>query len=94
MPTMSPKAKKSIKPLDLAMVSTVLFQYLTKQKDVEIFTISMQNLKYQLNKAEKFITDPATKVPECYPNFLDIFSKKKPQIKFFYTQNMTTRLSC
>ena len=36
----------------------------------------MQDLKYQLNKAEKPITDPATVVPECYHEFLDVFTKK------------------
>ena len=58
------------------MVGAALFQYFTKQKNVEIFAISMQDLKYQLNKAEKPITDPATVVPECYHDFLDVFSKK------------------
>ena len=36
----------------------------------------MRNLKYQLNKAEKPITDPAIVVPECYHDILDLFSKK------------------
>ena len=36
----------------------------------------MQDLEYQLNKAEKPITDPATVVPEFYHDFLDVFLKK------------------
>ena len=36
----------------------------------------MQDLEYQLNKAEKPDIDSATKVLECYYDFLDIFSKK------------------
>lgn len=36
----------------------------------------MQNLKYQLNKAKKPVTNFVTKVPECYHNFLDVFLKK------------------
>ena len=36
----------------------------------------MRDLKYQLNKAEKPITDLAIVVPKCYHDFLDIFSKK------------------
>lgn len=36
----------------------------------------MQNIKYQLNKDEKPLTNPATKVPECYHKFLDVFSKE------------------
>ena len=58
------------------MVRAALFQYLTKQKSVEIFGISMRDLEYQLNKAEKPTTDPATVVPECYHKFLDVFLKE------------------
>ena len=36
----------------------------------------MQDINYQLNKDEKPPTDSATKVPECYHNFLDIFLKE------------------
>ena len=70
------KAKRPVKPLELAIVGAALFQYFTKQKNVEIFAISMQNLEYQLNKAEKSITDLAIVIPECYHNFLNVFSKK------------------
>ena len=70
-----PRAKES-KPLELAMFGAAPFQYLTKQKGVEIFGISMRDLEYQLNKAKKPTTDPATVVPECYHEFLDVFSKK------------------
>ena len=71
-----PRAEKPTKPLELAMVGAAPFQYLTKQKGVEIFGISMRDLEYQLNKAEKPTTDPATVVPECYHEFLDVFSKE------------------
>ena len=72
----SPRAKESTRPLKLAMVGAAPFQYLTKQKGVEIFGISMRDLEYQLNKAEKPVTDPATVVPECYHEFLDVFLKE------------------
>ena len=68
----SPKAKRSVKSLKLAMVNAALFQY----KDIEVFAISIQNLKYQLNKTEKLVTDSAIMVPEYYHDFLDVFSKK------------------
>ena len=64
------RAKKPTKPLELAMVGAAPFQYLTKQNGVEIFSILMQDLDYQLNKAEKPVTDPATVVSECYHEFL------------------------
>ena len=73
----SPCAEKPTRPLELAMVGAAPFQYLTKQKGVEIFGISMRDLEYQLNKTEKPVTDPATVVPECYHKFLDVFSKKE-----------------
>ena len=71
-----PRAKESAKPLELAMVGAAPFQYLTKQKSVEIFAVSMRDLEYQLNKTEKLVTDPATVVPECYHKYLDVFLKK------------------
>ena len=36
----------------------------------------MQDIDYQLNKDEKPPTDPATKVPEYYHDFLDVFLKE------------------
>ena len=76
------------KLLDLAFIGATLFQYLAKQKDVEIFAVSMQdiknklnaismkNIKYQLNKTAKTPTNPKTVVLEEYHKFLDIFSKE------------------
>ena len=69
--------KESTKPLELAMVGAALFQYLTKQKGVKIFGISMWDLEYQLNRTEKPVTTSATMVPKCYHEFLDVFSKKE-----------------
>lgn len=60
----------------LAFIDAAPFQYLAKQKDVEIFTISMQDIEYQLSKTAKTLTDPKTVVPEEYHEFLDVFSKK------------------
>ena len=89
-PAMTPKPVPSIeaKLLDLAFISAAPFQYLMKQKDMEIFAVSMQgienklnmilmkNIKYQLNKTVKAPTDPKTVVPKEYHKFLDVFSKK------------------
>ena len=64
------------------------FQYLAKQKDVEIFAvsmrdiknklnaISMKDIKYQLNKTVKTPTNPKTVVSKEYHKFLNIFSKE------------------
>ena len=87
---MTPKPVPSIeaKLLDLAFIGAALFQYLAKQKDVEIFAvsmrdienelnaISMKDIKYQLNKTAKAPTDPKTIVLEEYHEFLNVFSKE------------------
>lgn len=75
-PVPSDVSKPEEKPLQLAMIGAAPFAYLAKQKDVEIFAISMRDIEYQLNKDERPPTDPATKVPECYHEFLDVFSKE------------------
>ena len=89
-PAMTPKPMLSIeaKPLNLVFIGAAPFQYLAKQKDVEIFAISMQNIEnklnailmknieYQLNKTAKTPTDPKTVVSEEYHEFLDVFLKE------------------
>ena len=88
----SPKPKvkpvDETKPLDLAFIDAAPFQYLVKQKDIEIFAVSMRDIenelntilmkdiKYQLNKTAKASTDPKTMVPKEYHKFLDVFSKE------------------
>ena len=64
------------KPIDLTFIGGAPFTYLVKQKNVEIFAISMRNIKYQLEKTTKTPTDPKTMVPEEYHEFLDVFSKE------------------
>ena len=64
------------KPIDLAFIGGALFTYPTKQKNIEIFAISMKDIKYQLKKATKTLIDPKTVVSEEYHKFLDVFSKK------------------
>ena len=79
-PATVPKPKvelaDEIKPINLVFIGGAPFTYLTKQKDVEIFAISMRNIEYQLEKATKTLTDPKTVVSEEYHEFLDVFSKK------------------
>ena len=76
------------KLLDLAFIDAAPFQYLARWKDVEIFVVSMQDIKnelnvilmkdieYQLNKTAKTFTDSKTVVLEEYHKFLDVFSKE------------------
>ena len=37
------------KPLSLAFIGTTSFQYLARQKDVEIFAVSMRDIENELN---------------------------------------------
>ena len=62
--------------LQLAMTGAALFQYLAKQKNIEVFVISMQDINYQLNKNKRPPTNSATRVLKCYHDFLDIFLKE------------------
>ena len=79
-PATVPKPKVELadktKPIDLVFIGGALFTYFVKQKDVEIFAISMRDIEYQLKKATKTPTDPKTVVPEEYHKFLNIFSKE------------------
>ena len=86
--TLKPAPSIEIKLLNLAFISAAPFQYLAKQKDVEIFAVSMQDIKnelnmismkdiqYQLNKTTKAPTDPKSMVFEKYHKFLNVFSKE------------------
>ena len=40
---------------------------------MEVFAISIRDINYQLDKDKRPPINPATRVPECYHNFLDVF---------------------
>ena len=69
------------------MIGVAPFQYLAKQEGMEVFAILMQNIKYQLNKDKRPPINPATKVPECYHNFLNVFSKEASNILSAYLKH-------
>ena len=52
-PTTIPKPKAElvdeIKPLDLVFIVAAPFQYLAKQKNIEIFVVSIRDIKNELN---------------------------------------------
>ena len=79
-PATVPKPKVELadetKLINLVFIGRAPFTYLAKQKDVEIFAISMKDIEYQLEKATKTPTDPKTVVLEEYHKFLDVFSKE------------------
>ena len=83
-------ADEADKSLDLALIDETPFMHLAKkQKVVEIFSISMQDIEYQLNKVTKPLTNPKTVVTAEYHDFFDVFSKEtsdtlSPHTKFDY----------
>jgi hypothetical protein len=48
-----------------------------KQKDAEVFTITLHDITTHLDKLDKATTDPRTAVPKDYYKFLDVFSKEE-----------------
>ena len=66
------------KSFDLAFIGGAPFMHLAKSKKqkTEIFAISMQDIKYQLNKETKLLTDLKTVIPAKYHDFLDVFLKE------------------
>ena len=79
-PATIPKPKVELadetKPIDLAFIGETPFTYLAKQKNVEIFAISIRDIEYQLEKATKTPMDLKTVVLKEYHEFLDVFSKE------------------
>ena len=71
------QADENEKPFNLALIGGTSFMHLamSKKQKVEIFAISMQDIKYQLNKKTKPLTNPKTVVPVEYYNFFNVFSK-------------------
>ena len=90
---MSKASRLEEEPLQLVMIGAVLFQYLVKQKNVQIFTISMRDINHQLDKDKRPPTNLATRVPKCYYNFLNIFLKKASNtISVYLKHNSVIRL--
>ena len=85
------RAGENNRPLDLAFIGGAPFIRLAKSKKLkhraEIFAVSMRDVKYQLNKRTKPLTNPKTVVSAEYHDFLDVFSKEasntvSPHTKF------------
>lgn len=63
--------------MDIYSIGAAPFNTLSKQKEVEIFAVSMKDVDIQLRKIDKPSTDPKMIVPTEYHDFLDVFSKEK-----------------
>ena len=63
------------KPIEMAMIGAAAYRLLSRLKNVELFSISLKDIEYQLSKEDRPPTDPKTIVPPEYHEFLDVFSK-------------------
>ncbi len=67
--------------IEIHSIAAAPFNTLSRQKDVEIFAVSMKDLEIQLKKqGSSTVTDPKSVVPSEYHDFLDVFSKEKADI--------------
>ena len=76
IPKLKVELADDTKPINLAFIERASFTYLAKQKDVEIFAISMKDIEYQFEKATKTLTNLKTVILKKYHKFLDVFLKK------------------
>src|ERR1700712_2552103 len=71
--------------IDCAQISASAFSTLVRtsgrkgRKEVEVFSASMADIEKALSKREKKATDPRTKLPEHYHEFLDVFDYKEAE---------------
>ena len=62
-------------PLEIKMITTAPFFHVSKQKGVELFSVSLKNVKKALKP--KQYTDPATKLPPELHEFFELFSHQE-----------------
>ena len=60
-------------PIKMAFVSASAINRLSRRRGYQVNVISMRDIEKAL--APKVITDPATKLPQQYHEYLDVFSK-------------------
>jgi len=61
--------------LDICMIGAAPLSRLSRKPDHEIFAVTMKDIEQAL--APKTFIDPATKLPQQYHDFLDVFSRKE-----------------
>ncbi len=67
--------------IEIHLITIVSFNTLSRQRNVEIFAVSMKNLKIQLKKQDSnTIIDSKSVILLKYHDFLNVFSKEKANI--------------
>ena len=76
----------------ICLIDVTSFAHVAKQKHVQIYSATMQDIKYALIK--KVCSDSATLLPEEYHDFLNVFSCDQINILFsYYSQNHIINLT-
>ncbi|TKA43441.1 hypothetical protein B0A49_13588, partial [Cryomyces minteri] len=75
-PRLAPRSRLTSKrSLDIHLIGVAPFQSLAKKRDHRVFAICVRDIEKAM--AAKPEVDPATKLPEIYHEFLDVFSRKE-----------------
>ena len=74
-PEQNPEPNFQEQDLDICMIGAAPLTRLARKPDHELFAVSMEDIEKAL--APKTYTDPATKLPKQYHDFLDVFSRKE-----------------
>jgi len=61
-------------PLNICQIGPAPFRRLTRFKDAVIFAVTIRDIEKALEPKPEI--DPRTKLPQCYHDYLDVFSKK------------------
>lgn len=71
-----PKKTKKKDELEVAQIGAAPFMTLARNKECEVFAITMRDINQHLEKQKKPLTDPREILPPEYHDLLDVFSKK------------------
>ncbi|TKA54567.1 hypothetical protein B0A49_13613 [Cryomyces minteri] len=75
-PRLAPRSRLTSKrSLDIHLIGAAPFQSLAKKRDHRVFAISVRDIEKAMTAKPE--VDPATKLPEIYHEFLDVFSRKE-----------------
>ena len=81
-PTKSTATSATSRPLDISMIGAAPFNHLVQQSQknsqIQIFSVTLRDINIAL--VPKKHTDPATKLPSEYHNFLDVFSRSDADV--------------
>lgn len=70
--------------INIAMITTISFNLLIRQKNVDIFFVNLKNVNYKMTKRKKIVIDSKTMIFEKYHEFLNVFSKNETNKFSFY----------